>query len=86
MYNQLYEYFDNILFPSQCGVRKGYSTQHCLLVMIEKFKEATDRGNELGDLLTDLSKTFDCINYLLLIAKLYNCEVSPLFINMIFSN
>ena len=36
MYNLLYDYFDNILFPSQCGFRKGYSAQHCLLVMIEK--------------------------------------------------
>ena len=45
MYNQLYEYFDNILFPSQCGFWKGYSAQHYLLVMIEKFKEAIDRGN-----------------------------------------
>ena len=36
MHNQLYEYFDNILFPSQCGFRKGYSAQHSLLVMIEE--------------------------------------------------
>ena len=47
MYNQLYNYFDNILFPSQCGFGKGYSAQHCLLVMIEKYKETIDRGNEL---------------------------------------
>ena len=47
MYNQLYDYFDNILFPSQCGFCKGYSAQHCLLVMIEKFKEATNTGKEL---------------------------------------
>ena len=46
IYNQLYEYFDNIQFPSQCGFRKGYSAQHCLLVMIEQFKEAIGRGNE----------------------------------------
>ena len=85
MYNQLYEYFDNILFPSQCGFRKGYSAQHCLLVMIEKFKEAIDRGYEFGALLTDLSKAFDCINHPLLIAKLYNYGVSPLSINLIFS-
>ena len=25
IYNQLYQYFENILFPSQCGFRKGYS-------------------------------------------------------------
>ena len=85
MYNQLYEYFDNILFPSQCGFRKGYSAQHYLLVMVEKFKEPIDRGNVFGALLTDLSKAFDCINHRLLIAKLYNYGVSPFSINMIFS-
>ena len=36
MYNQLYNCFDNLQFPSQCGFQKEYSTQHCLLVMIEK--------------------------------------------------
>ena len=29
MYNQLYEYFDKILFPSQCGFQKGYRAQQC---------------------------------------------------------
>ena len=85
IYNQLYDYFDNILFPSQCGFRKGCSVQHCFLVMIEKFKETIDRGNEFGALLTDLSKAFDCINHSLFIAKLYNYGVSTLSINMIFS-
>ena len=86
MYNQLYDYFDQILFPSQCGFRKGYRAQHCLLVMIEKFKEAINRGNKLGAFVTDLSKAFDCINHQLLIAKLYNYGVSTLSINMIFSD
>ena len=56
MYNQLYEYFENILFPSQCGFPKGCSAQHFLLFMIEKFKEAIDRSYEFGALLTDLPK------------------------------
>ena len=43
------------------------------------------RGNEFGALLADLSKAFDFINHPLLLAKLYNYEVSPLSINMIFS-
>ena len=30
MYNQIYEYFDNIVFSSQCRFQKGYSAQHCL--------------------------------------------------------
>ena len=41
--------------------------------------------NEFGALLTDLIKAFDSINYPLLIAKLYNHEVLPLSINMVFS-
>ena len=32
-YNQLYDYFDDILNSSQYGFRKGHSTRHCLLVM-----------------------------------------------------
>ena len=40
--------------------------------MPEKFKEAIDRGNQLGALLTDLSRAFDFIDHKLLIAKLLN--------------
>ena len=59
--------------------------RYCLLVMVEKFKEAINRGNEFGALLTHLYKAFDCINHPFLIAKLYNYGVPPLSINMIFS-
>ena len=71
IYNQLYQYFENILFPSQCGFRKGYSTQHCLLVLIERFKETVDTGNKFGALLTDLLKAFECLDHSLLVAKLH---------------
>ena len=86
MHNQLYEYFDNILFSSQCGFQCGKGiVLNIEKVMIKKVKEAIDRGNEFGAVLTNLSKAFDCINHPLLIAKLYNYGVSPLTINMIFS-
>ena len=39
---QLLEFFDDILSKFQCGFRKGYETQHCLLLMIEISKRATD--------------------------------------------
>ena len=85
IYNQLYEYFDKILSPFQCGFRKGYGTQHCLLIMIEKFKESIDKGDEFGALLTDLSKAFDCIDHSLLIAKLHCYGLSSSSLNLISS-
>ena len=53
-----------------CGFRKGYSTQYCLIAMLEQWKKALDKHNIVGALLTDLSKAFDCLNHKLLIAKL----------------
>ena len=50
--------------------RQGYNTQHCLPVMIEKWKEVLDNDGVGSALLTDLSKDFDCIIHDLLIAKL----------------
>ena len=44
IYNQLYEYFNDKHFPGQCGFRRGYSSQHSLLVMTEKFKESIDKS------------------------------------------
>ena len=70
MYDQMYKYFDQIFSKFQCGFRKGFSTQNCLLYIIENWKESLDQGGHYGTLLTDLSKAFDCIMHDLLIAKL----------------
>ena len=51
-----------------CGYRKGFSTHQALLSLIEK---VLDRKGYGGAVLMDLSKTFDTINYDLLLAKLH---------------
>ena len=51
-------------------IRKGYNVQHCLIALIEKWKQSVDKGGAFGALLTDLSKAFDCLSHELLIAKL----------------
>ena len=33
LYNQMQTYFDNLLSKYQCGFRKGFNTQHCLINM-----------------------------------------------------
>ena len=39
MFDEMAEYFDDILSKYQCGSRKDFSSQHCLLVLIEKWKK-----------------------------------------------
>ena len=70
MHDQISAYMDSYLSKYMCGFRKGYSTQYCLMVMLEKFRKALDKRMTAGALLTDLSKAFDCLNHELLIAKL----------------
>ena len=80
LYAQIYNFIEKFLSPYLCGFRKGYSTQDCLLVMIETWKKALDKKENAGAILTDLSKAFDSLNHELLIAKLnaYNFDDSVL--------
>ena len=70
MFKQISEYFEPILSKFQCGFRKGFSAQHCLLAMLEKWKSAVDNIRNFGALLTDLPKAFDCLPHDLLLAEL----------------
>ena len=69
-YQQLYDHFDSVLSPKQCGIRKGYSVRYCFMVILETFRESRGRGDEFGALFTDLSKAFDYIDRNLLITNL----------------
>ena len=64
------DYFDKILSKYQCGFRKGFSTQHCLLAMIEKLRKSLDSRGASAALLTDLFIVFDCLqSYMLTVSK-----------------
>ena len=68
--------FCQISLKYQCGFRKCYNAQHCLLVMIEKMKEPRDKNKVCAAVLTDLSKAFDCLKHDLLIEKLHAFHAS----------
>ena len=70
LHTQLSEAFLEIFSEHQCGFRKNYNTQTCLLLLEETWKKANDENNIFGALLIDLSKAFDCMSHELLIAKL----------------
>ena len=49
----------------------GFSTQHALLPLIEKWKKVLANKGYGGAILMDLSKAFGIINHGLIIAKLH---------------
>ena len=49
---------------------QGFNAQHCLVSIIEKWKESVDNGGAFRALMIDLSKAFDYLHHGLLIAKL----------------
>ena len=56
IYDQLKDRFDKLLSKYQCEFRKAFSTQHCLLAMIEKLRKSLDSGGWRGG---DFSCSFD---------------------------
>ena len=58
MFEQMSQFFENIFSKYQCGFRKGFSTQQCLLAMLEKWKRSVGNSKMFDVLLTDLSKLF----------------------------
>ena len=70
IYNQIAPFFDKIRSKHQCGFKKCHSAQHSLIVLLEKWKESVHQEHVFRVLLTDLSKSFDCLPRNLLIAKL----------------
>ena len=67
MFKQMSQLFENIFSKYQYRFWKRFSTQQCLLAMIEKENRSAEDGKMFGVLLTD------CLDHELLIAKLNAC-------------
>lgn len=71
-FNEMVTHFDDILPKYQCGFRKGFSTQHFLIVLVENWKKKIGtKGCSLVAILADLLNFFDCLLHDLLISKLH---------------
>ena len=42
-----------------------------MIALLKKWRRSVDEGGQVGSLLSELSKAFDCIDHELLIAKFY---------------
>ena len=67
---RIHAFMDAKLSKLLCGFRSGYSTQHALFRLIQKWQSCLDKSGKIGSILMDLSKAFDSLPYDLLIAKL----------------
>ena len=70
MYTQIEIFIEEKLSKLLTGFRKNYSTQLCLINMLEEWKSTLDKGGFVCAMFMDLSKAFDTMNHDLLIAKL----------------
>ena len=74
----LYEYMTsyNLLHQKQSGFRANHSCETALILMVDTWLSALNRGNEIGLLLVDLCKAFDLVDHNILIEKLklYKCS------------
>ena len=72
VFNQLYQYLDvnNLLFDSQYGFRKQYSTELAALELIDRVHKSLDDGQIPVSIFLDLSNAFDTLDHTILLSKL----------------
>ena len=63
MFCQTSMFLDFCPAKQQHEFRKCYSSQYCLLVMLEKWKNVVDKEKCFTALLSDLSKVFNCLSH-----------------------
>ena len=69
IYYQINSFVENKISKCVTGFRKSNYTQHSLVVMLEKWKKALDKEENMSSIFMDLSKASDAINHDLLLAK-----------------
>ena len=83
MFNQLHSYFieNDLLYSSQCGFRKGHSTEFAVLEIIDRIILDLDKGETSINVYLDLSKAFDTLDHKILLEKLRHNGINDVALN-----
>ena len=60
----------NLFYARQFGFRKGHSTVHALIDIVERVRKCLDNGEFACGVFVDLQKAFDTVDHKILISKL----------------
>ena len=77
IYNHLMQYINSndILYDKQFGFRKGHSTSHAIITLVEKVSKALDTGKIVVGVYLDIRKAFDCVRHATLLDKLHKIGI-----------
>ena len=84
LFKQLNSFIQSDFSPLLCGFRKGHSTQHALINLLENWRANLENKKVIGTILCDLSKAFDTLPHDLLIAKLNAYGLSSSALDFLF--
>ena len=62
---------NNLFYKYQFGFRKGHSTSHAIITLVERVSKALDTGKYVVGVFLDLKKAFDTVDHGILLKKLY---------------
>jgi hypothetical protein len=76
---------NNILVNEQCGFRINSSTDKAIYILLDHVLTVLKEGHNVGGVLCDLKKAFDCLNHKILLSKLEFYGISGLMHKLITS-
>ena len=66
---------NNILYDKQFGFRRGHSTSHAIITLVNKVSKSIDEGKIVGGVYLDIRKAFDSISHQIFLDKLHKIGI-----------